>query len=155
MSETNIPFPAEFAAEARPAMASERSSFFDTRSLPPVIVQYWQTAVRWRLLIAGIIGGCLAIGLIATLLMAPLYTARTELEISREQKNVTNVEGLVSEQSGRDLEFYATQYALLKAEIPGRTRCPPVEPCPARGFLRRAWHQAGGRWRAGQCQGGR
>jgi capsular exopolysaccharide synthesis family protein len=84
--------------------------------LQPALLRYWQAVVRWRLVIAGIIVACLVVGVIATLLKAPLYTARTQIEISREQKNVTNVEGLESQQEGRDLEFYATQYALLRAE---------------------------------------
>ena len=50
-----------------------------------------------------------------TLLMAPRYTATAQLEISREQKQITKVEGLESDQAGQDNEFYATQYALLKA----------------------------------------
>lgn len=84
--------------------------------LPPALLRYWQAVVRWRLLIAGIVGACLVVGLVATLLTARQYTARTQIEISREQKNVTNVEGLDSQQEGRDVEFYATQYALLRAD---------------------------------------
>jgi capsular exopolysaccharide synthesis family protein len=84
--------------------------------LPPILLQYWQAIVRWRLVIAGIILVSLAAGIIVTLLITPRYTARTSIEISREQKNVTNVEGLQSREEGRDLEFYATQYSLLKAD---------------------------------------
>ncbi|BAK66822.1 putative exopolysaccharide biosynthesis protein [Sphingobium sp. SYK-6] len=98
------------AAGPGPEADEDRSSFV------PVLLNYWHTAVRWRLVIAAIFGACLLAGLAVTLLMAPLYTARTGIEISREQKNVTNVEGVESEQAGRDLEFYATQYSLLKAE---------------------------------------
>lgn len=88
----------------------------EASGMPPALLRYWQAVVRWRLVIVGIIGACLVLGVVVTLLMAPLYTARTQVEISREQKNVTNVEGLESQQEGRDLEFYATQYALLHAE---------------------------------------
>lgn len=88
----------------------------DGSTLPPVLLQYWQIALRWRWVIGGIIAGALILGLVLTLLMSPRYTARAQIEISREQKNVTSVEGLESADSGRDLEFYATQYALLKAD---------------------------------------
>ena len=88
----------------------------DDRLLPPEILQYWQVVLRWRWVIAGIIGASLAIGLVVTLLMAPLYTARSQIEISREQKNVTNVEGIDRASEARDMEFYDTQYTLLKAE---------------------------------------
>jgi capsular exopolysaccharide synthesis family protein len=88
----------------------------DDRLLPPEILQYWQVVLRGRWVIAGIIGASLAIGLVVTLLMAPLYTARSQIEISREQKNVTNVEGIDRASEARDMEFYDTQYTLLEAE---------------------------------------
>ncbi len=87
----------------------------DRISLSPILIQYWQAAVRWRILIGGIVLGAIIVAFIVTLLTAPRFTARSQIEISREHKNVTNVEGLESQQEGRDLEFYATQYALLKA----------------------------------------
>jgi uncharacterized protein involved in exopolysaccharide biosynthesis len=40
--------------------------------LPPILLQYWHTALRWRWLMAGILAGCLVLGVAATLLMAPL-----------------------------------------------------------------------------------
>ena len=82
--------------------------------LPPILLQYWFKVLRWRWAIAGIISACLIAGLIITLLMPREYTAKAQLEINREQKQITNVEGLESSESGRDLEFYATQYALLQ-----------------------------------------
>ena len=85
------------------------------RLLPPVLLQYWQAALRWRWVLIGIIAAALVFGLLNTLLTAPLFTARAQIEISRQQKKVTNVEGLDSAVAGQDLEFYATQYSLLKA----------------------------------------
>lgn len=82
--------------------------------LPPVILQYWHTILRWRVVLLTIVGTSLAIGVVVTVLTAPLYTAKAEIEISRQQKKVTNVEGLDAVGSSQDLEFYATQYALLK-----------------------------------------
>jgi polysaccharide biosynthesis transport protein len=85
------------------------------RLLPPALLQYWHTMLRWRFVLLGIIGVSLIIGLISTMLMAPLYTAKAELQISRQQKKVTNVAGVDAEVNGQDLEFYSTQYALLKS----------------------------------------
>lgn len=82
----------------------------------PALLYVWQAFLRWKWVIIGIITVAVAIGLIATLLTTPKYTARTRVEISREQKKVTNVEGLESSEAGRDLEFYQTQYSLLEAE---------------------------------------
>lgn len=85
-----------------------------SNNLPPILLQYWHSARRWRWLVAGIIVSCLALGVIVTLLTAPKYTAKVQIEISRQQKQITKVEGIDNEDAGRDLEFYATQYALLK-----------------------------------------
>lgn len=87
----------------------------DSFQLPPILLQYWQTILRWRWLMAGILATCLALGFVATLLTAPKYSAKTQIQIDRQQKQVTKVEGLESQNGGQDIEFYATQYALLKA----------------------------------------
>lgn len=87
----------------------------DERLIPPILLQYWHTALRWRWVLSGIVAASVVIGLVVTLLMAPLFTARSQIEISRQQKNVTNVAGIETAEAGRDLEFYATQYTLLKA----------------------------------------
>nr|WP_288248805.1 polysaccharide biosynthesis tyrosine autokinase [uncultured Sphingomonas sp.] len=81
----------------------------------PALVQYMNAVKRWKWVIAAIFGTCLILGAVVTLLMPPKYSAMAQLEISREQKQITNVQGIESEQAGRDVEFYATQYALLRA----------------------------------------
>ena len=86
----------------------------DAFQLPPILLQYWHTVLRWRWLMAGIVAACLVIGTIVTLLMAPLYTAKVQIQIDRQQKQVTNVEGIEAQTTAQDIEFYATQYALLK-----------------------------------------
>lgn len=82
---------------------------------PPILLQYWQVVLRWKWLIAGTTVAALGLGLVVTLLAMPQYTATSRIEISRAQKNVTNVESLESADAGRDLEFYQTQYSLLQA----------------------------------------
>ncbi len=84
-------------------------------NFPPLLVQYWHVVQRFRWLILGIVALCVAFGAVFTLLTAPQYTARAQVEINRQQKQITKVEGLEDAESGMDLEFYATQYALLKA----------------------------------------
>lgn len=83
--------------------------------MPPMLVQYWQTMLRWRWLLLGIVAACIALGLVATLLTAPKYSAKTQIQIDRQQKQVTKVDGLEAQVAAQDIEFYATQYALLKA----------------------------------------
>ncbi len=81
----------------------------------PILLQYWHSLLRWKWVVIGIIVAALAVGLVATLLMTPQYTAEARLEISREEPNITSVEGLENAQTGQDDEFYQTQYSNLLA----------------------------------------
>ncbi len=81
----------------------------------PMLVQNWQTLKRFKWVAVGVIGSALIIGILVTLLMNPQYTATARVEISREQKNVTNVRGVDQTDARDDLEFYQTQYSLLEA----------------------------------------
>jgi polysaccharide biosynthesis transport protein len=81
----------------------------------PILLQYWQVVLRWRWVIVGIMVATLALGLVLTLLTTPQYTATARIEISREEKNITQVEGVESVDAGQNLEFYQTQYNLLQA----------------------------------------
>lgn len=82
----------------------------------PILIQYWQAILRHKIAIAIIIAACIALGIIATLLMTPYYTSTATVEINREQDKVTNVEGLrTADSGGQNLEFYQTQYSLLES----------------------------------------
>jgi polysaccharide biosynthesis transport protein len=83
--------------------------------ITPLLIKYFQIALRWRWLIAAIIATCLAIGVITLMLAPSVFTAQSQIEISREQKNITSVEGLNSGYGGNSEEFYDTQYQLLRA----------------------------------------
>lgn len=86
----------------------------------PLLLQYLQIVRRWSWVIAAILAAFLVLGLVVTLLMTPQYTAKARLEIARDEKRVTNVEGLEPATSGQDQEFYSTQYALLETETLAR-----------------------------------
>lgn len=95
----------------------QHESLYDASwELRPVLLQVWQAVVRRCWLIGAIVGTILTLTLVGTLLRAPIYTAKAEIEINREQKNITSVEGLDGAIDARDQEFYETQYALLKAK---------------------------------------
>lgn len=81
----------------------------------PTIRQYLRMAIRWRYVILGAVAICVLLGLIATLLMTPQYTASATIEISRESSQVTNFQGVERETSVSDQEFYQTQYGLLQS----------------------------------------
>jgi polysaccharide biosynthesis transport protein len=81
----------------------------------PLVTQYLRILVRWKWVIIGAMLLAFLIGLISTLLMTPLFTATSSLEISRESDRVVKTEGVERESNAADLEFYQTQYGLLKA----------------------------------------
>lgn len=98
------------------AVSLDQEEVQPTRGRLPALLEIWRIARRRRWLIAGIVALFVIGGLIVTLMMAPEYTATARIEISREQKKVTNVQGVQGDESGQDIEFYQTQYALLEAE---------------------------------------
>jgi capsular exopolysaccharide synthesis family protein len=79
------------------------------------IRQYLRVGMRWRYIIIGIVGACVLLGLIATLLMTPKYTAVATVEISRDSNRVTNFQAVERDSNAADQEFYQTQYGLLRA----------------------------------------
>ena len=82
--------------------------------LPPA-EQIFRAILAHKWVVLGIIGASLLLGIVATLLATPQYTAVSRIEISRQEANVTNVEGVEEADRTRDVEFYDTQYALLEA----------------------------------------
>src|SRR3990167_6315156 len=80
----------------------------------------WGGALKHRWVIIGSVVGCLLLGVAATLLMQPLYTAQTMLQIDREASKVLNVEGLMPAEALTGDEFLVTQVGLLKSETLAR-----------------------------------
>ncbi|WP_419807689.1 GumC family protein [Sphingomonas sp.] len=82
---------------------------------PPLIQQYLRIALRWKYVIIGVTVTCIVLGLVATLLMTPKYTATATVEIARESSQITNIQSVERDTSIADQEFYQTQYGLLKS----------------------------------------
>ena len=80
------------------------------------LLEYWRTLLRHRFVVAGVFVAAIAIGLAATLLMKPIYTAATTLEIEREAAKVLDVEAVTPTEAMTGDEFFQTQYGLLKSE---------------------------------------
>ena len=80
-----------------------------------LIGQYLSIALRWKWLILAAIASSVLLGMVLTLLAVPQYTATTRLEISREGSRVINVDDVQPENAAGDMEFYQTQYGLLKS----------------------------------------
>ncbi len=99
-----------------PENLNDADTYDDQAHETPILIQYWQAALRHKIAIAIIIAVCIAVGIIATLLMTPYYTSTATVEINREQDKVTNVEGVTaSDNAAQNLEFYQTQYSLLES----------------------------------------
>lgn len=147
---TNLPGSAGYAA---PLPIDSRVASADTT---PVIRQYLRIAMRWRYVIIGITAACVILGLIATLLMTPQYTATTEIEIQRESNQLTNFQGAETETSIADQEFYQTQYGLLQSRTLAERVAAQLRLIDDPGFFERfgvdedrpGFEQAGGRYTA-------
>lgn len=94
---------------------SVESGVFSNTSFAQVLINYWQAAIRWKWLIAGLVVSCVAIGIVFTMLQPRLYTASSVVQIDRGKRNITNVAGIEQPSNTMSDEFYNTQYALLKA----------------------------------------
>ena len=86
------------------------------RSWQPMLVRYLDIAKRRKWLLMGAIAVAIIAGLIVTLLMTPQYTATSTLEIKREGNRIVNVDGVEPESGPVDLEFYQTQWGLLRSQ---------------------------------------
>ena len=114
MNDVNFPRDEGKFAPAVPRPGSDAPAA--TREpVVPRLMQYMRIAIRWKWLILGSIALALLLGLIVTLLATPLYTATSSLEISREGVRVVNVDDVQPETPAGDMEFYQTQYGLLKS----------------------------------------
>ena len=77
--------------------------------------KYFWLVFKHRWLILSATAVVLCGGLVFTLLTTPIYRASATIQISRDVDRVVNVEGFQQADAGRDVEFYQTQYELLKS----------------------------------------
>jgi len=77
---------------------------------------YWRTILKHRWVVAGSIAAFLVGAIALTLLMTPIYTAKTTIQIDREGSKIVDMEGVAPAELLTGDEFYRTQYGLLKSE---------------------------------------
>ena len=81
-----------------------------------IIRKYWRTFYKHRWVVLGAIGVCLLLALIVSMLTQRQYTAAVRIQVAREAPKVVDMQQVDDEQSGTSsMEFYQTQYALLKS----------------------------------------
>ena len=80
------------------------------------LAQYWRLLIKHRILIAAIFIAALVLGGGAALLMTPIYTAATTLQIDREAARVLDTDDVAPRESMiQGEEFFQTQYGLLRS----------------------------------------
>ncbi|MGE5563273.1 MAG: GumC family protein [Bacillota bacterium] len=81
-----------------------------------ILRHYWRIFYKRRWVLVAALGLGIAAALIVTLLMQREYTSGVTLEVSREAPNIIDIQQVdQSDSQSPDLEFYQTQYALLKS----------------------------------------
>jgi len=81
------------------------------------LARYMRLAIKHRILIAGTTLAAIVIGLTITLLMTPIFTAASTIQIDREGARVLDkdTDVIASETQIQGEEFYNTQYGLLQS----------------------------------------
>jgi len=95
--------------------SSASTDYAESKFGIPAAEQIFRGILAHKWMALAIMTACVLLGIVATFLTTPQYTAVSRIEISRQQGNVTNVEGVDEADRSRDLEFYDTQYSLLEA----------------------------------------
>lgn len=78
------------------------------------LLAYWRILVKRRWLVLGVLGGVVALSLLVTLMMPPVYRSTATLQIDRESVQAMQVEGF-NNAEGAAPDFLTTQYELLKS----------------------------------------
>ena len=78
------------------------------------LLAYWRILVKRRWLVLGILAAVVALALIATLMMPPIYRATAVLQIDRESVQILQVEGVGNAEAAAP-DFLTTQYELLQS----------------------------------------
>ena len=80
------------------------------------IMRYWQFVWKHRWIFFIALAAALGIAATLTLMTTPVYTAKMTIEIDREAARVMNTQDVTPrEEFGNGIEFYQTQYGLLKS----------------------------------------
>lgn len=76
----------------------------------------WSSVRAHRKLVLGVIASVLLLGLLATFLATPQFTATTRLEVLPDAPVATSVEGQPEKAMRNEVSFYNTQYSLLESK---------------------------------------
>src|SRR5690554_2986080 len=78
------------------------------------LLAYWRILLKRRWLVLGVLGSVVALSLLVTLMMPPVYRSTATLQIDRESMQAMQVEGF-NNAEGAAPDFLTTQYELLRS----------------------------------------
>jgi uncharacterized protein involved in exopolysaccharide biosynthesis len=88
--------------------------FIDESSID--LAQYWRLLLKYRFIIAGSFVVAVILGIAATMLMTPIYTAEATLQIDRESARVVESDDVTPRENFiQGEEFFQTQYGLIRS----------------------------------------
>jgi capsular exopolysaccharide synthesis family protein len=93
-------------------MADERTA----ANQQPILLRYLNILRRQKWILIGSVVIAVIAGLVLTLLMTPKYTAEAKVEVQRENNNIVDMRGTDPQSGAIDMEFYETQWGLLKSQ---------------------------------------
>ncbi len=80
----------------------------------PKLLEYWRIVNKRKWMIMSIIGSCVALGVLITLMQTPMYSATVRLQIDRNVAKVVEG-GNVAPVETADADFLKTQYEILQS----------------------------------------
>ncbi|RPD84082.1 polysaccharide biosynthesis tyrosine autokinase [Luteimonas sp. 100069] len=128
MDDDQLPIPPDDDGRKRPTNVNRSLQSSDPRSVAVDmfddkrsqdseeidLVAYWHLLVKRRWLVLGILAAVVALALIVTLMMPPIYRATAVLQIDRESVQILQVEGVGNAEAAAP-DFLTTQYELLRS----------------------------------------
>ncbi|MGX1308060.1 succinoglycan biosynthesis transport protein ExoP [Amorphus suaedae] len=106
------------AAMLPPALLSSgrAGGEFQSDDPPFDLKKYIGVLFKHRWLVLGVMAFVVCVGLVNTLLQTPIYRGSATIEIKREVANLSGLAGVDNRENGASaIEFYQTQYELLKS----------------------------------------
>ena len=109
-----------------PSLEHRRSTELSTHVIPSVAAppedderlhfrDLWRIVVKRKWVVFAVVILALATALVSTMMQTPIYRATITMKIEREAAKVVDFKGTITPEESGDIDFYRTQYELLKS----------------------------------------
>src|SRR4249920_1764319 len=126
MPDNDRPTEAPSPPHASTALEVRRTTELSTHVLPPVAPppddeeglhfrDLWRIVVKRKWIVFAVVLLALATALVSTMMQTPIYRATITLKIEREAAKILDFKANVTPEEYGDIDFYRTQYELLKS----------------------------------------